>query len=186
MDDPLLWGCLDLRHYKSSRMRWSLGAHDICFRNGLHAFFFSIGRTVPVIRGHGVYQKAMDFVLDRLNSGEWVHIFPEGKVNMSKNYMRFKWGIGRLITDAKECPTVIPIYHIGMDEVLPNGSPYIPKIGKRVTVVIGKELELDSIVEDLNATKKPAMERRKIITDMIEKEMKKLEEKAESLHWAKS
>ena len=34
MDDPFLWAILPLKYFfNSPNMRWSLGAHDICFKN---------------------------------------------------------------------------------------------------------------------------------------------------------
>lgn len=34
IDDPLLWGVLPVRYlFSPDNMRWTLGSHDICFKN---------------------------------------------------------------------------------------------------------------------------------------------------------
>lgn len=74
-------------------MRWSGSASDILFINDFLATFFGLGQTVPIVRGDGVYHRSIDFLIDRLNEGSWVHFFPEGKINLTKNeFLRFKWG----------------------------------------------------------------------------------------------
>lgn len=183
IDEPVLWGVLKWRHLvtKNELMRWTLGASDVCFEKEWHAKFFSLGRVVPVVRGEGVYQKSMDFILEKLNAGSWVHMFPEGRVNATHEFIRLKWGVGRLIADCKVTPIVLPLWHMGMDDVLPNKSPYIPLVGKKVTLVIGRQLEFSEMLSKLRPTKTP-MEIRKEITDQIQDEFRKLKEQTESFH----
>lgn len=46
-DDPGLWGVLDASQCCSSKMmRWSLTAHDICFTNKYHSWFFLTGEYI--------------------------------------------------------------------------------------------------------------------------------------------
>ncbi|RXG54178.1 Tafazzin [Armadillidium vulgare] len=167
-------------------MRWSLAAHDICFTNRLFNWFFSSGKCVPIVRGNGVYQKGMDFCVDRLNEGSWVHIFPEGKVNLTLEVMRLKWGVGRLIYDCKIPPVVLPFYHMGMEKVLPNQTPYIPQIGKNVTVLVGEPIDFRSQLETLRAEERDPVTARKAITDRIQEELLKLRKRAEYLHSKRS
>lgn len=70
-------------------------------------------KVLPIVRGAGIYQNIMNEILNELNQGCWLHIFPEGKVNETKLKLRFKWGVGRLISDCKETPIVLPFYHLG-------------------------------------------------------------------------
>ncbi|CAH2089065.1 unnamed protein product [Euphydryas editha] len=176
---------LDARTLMSgARMRWSLAAHDICFTNSLHATFFALGKCVPVVRGAGVYQPAMDFCVERLERGEWVHIFPEGRVNVDKEHIRMKWGVGRLVAESAargRPPLVLPVWHEGMDRLLPNVEPYRLRTRNRLYLAVGEPLRLHALLDKLKSANASEEETRRAITERIQDELMKLRERAHAL-----
>ena len=124
----------------------------------------------------------MSFCLDRLKDGQWLHIYPEGKVNVDKEYIRLKWGVGQLISTAPVTPIVIPMYHLGMDEVLPTKKPYIPRIGKSVTVCIGEPIDFDETLKELDRKGASQEQKRKVVTDIIDQHLQKLKIETEIWH----
>ena len=158
IDDPILWATLlPLTYYSThtESVRWSAAALEICFSKPWHSTFFALGKTFPIVRGDGLNQPAMDFMSALLRYNQWLHLFPEGKVmrddkqrvisNRERGYV-FKWGISELIlnhfktaNDNKPISSekqirILPFYHLGMDDILPIGWPYIPRFGKKITV----------------------------------------------------
>lgn len=81
-----------------------------------------------------------------------------------------------------KAPIVLPIYHCGMDSVLPNKTPYVPRVGQKVTIVVGQPIDTSQMLAELQHQKKDPVEARKIITDHIQGEMKKLKTEAQNLH----
>lgn len=220
IDDPVLWASLlPLTYYSTNTntVRWSPAALEICFSKPWHSTFFSLGKTFPILRGAGLDQPAMDFAKALLKCNQWLHLFPEGKVmrddnqqvisNKERGYI-FKWGISKLILDhfesIKNEPSVsgnairiLPFYHLGLDEILPIGWPYIPRIGKKITVYIRPEvikMDANMLRDILNnrrlpnqSTKSRSNDKIRLIklTNYLEEEFEKLIDKAHILHLKK-
>ncbi|XP_055339306.1 tafazzin-like [Paramacrobiotus metropolitanus] len=181
-DDPVIWGILPWRHLRPRRTRWSMGAAEICFATDATATFFGLGKVVPTVRGAGVYQRGMDFMLERLNLGEWVHVFPEARVNQEHQWLRMKWGVGRLIAECDPTPIVLPFFHQGLDTVQPNRPPYAPRFGKKVTVLIGNVIDYAEKVAQMRADDLSPRDQRHEITEDIQRVMKSLRYEAETIH----
>ena len=128
----------------------------------------------------------MDFAIERLNANGWVHVFPEAGINLEHKARRIKWGIGRIIAECEQSPLILPFYVNGMDSVLPNTEPYIPHIGQRVTVYIGEPFELTDVRDRLNSSEQTAMQKRKVITDILEEKLNHLRTKCDQLHNART
>lgn len=143
MDDPLMSCMLKWRQLVQPFLqRWTPGAKEICFSNPLFSVFFALGQTIPIVRGDGVFQQGLSYSIDKMNAGKWVQIFPEGKIMEDRSWIRFKWGIGRMLYECNHNPIIVPVYHVGMNNVLPTVKPYIPRIGQKVTMVVGDPIDI--------------------------------------------
>ncbi|WFC98969.1 Lyso-phosphatidylcholine acyltransferase [Malassezia yamatoensis] len=154
LDEPLLWATLPKILFQDTyTTRWSLGASDILFKNAyvlsidfsLLSSFFSKGQTLETLRGNGIFQPALDRAIDLLNDTNWVHLFPEGAVNLTRStYMRrFKWGISRLFLEPKVMPIVVPIWLTGFDQIMPEhrrAPRILPRLGANLTVSFGRPI----------------------------------------------
>ncbi|GAM29200.1 hypothetical protein SAMD00019534_123760, partial [Acytostelium subglobosum LB1] len=195
LDDPLMWGGLPTYISKDPRyMRWTLAASNVCFTNLLYSYFFTLGKCINTFRGNGIYQDAVDFSIDRLSEGQWIHIFPESKVNQKEELLYFKWGIGRLVAESKLPPIILPIYHRGFEKTMPLDHLAIPRINKDVDIFVGEPFDCDDLHrqfqedKDIDTNNKDTVHSKendlrkkmyyKSITTRIETEFKQLQQES--------
>ncbi|PWY97556.1 acyltransferase-domain-containing protein, partial [Testicularia cyperi] len=147
LDEPTIWGCLPKELFRDPRtVRWTLGASDIMFRGKLLSDFFTNGQCIETHRGGGIFQPAIDTSIDKLDGGDWIHLFPEGYVNVSTStrLRRFKWGIARMLLEAQTLPTVVPIWLSGFDRLMPEPRSWpnwMPRLGNEVTIHFGEPIQ---------------------------------------------
>ncbi|KAF5839883.1 phosphate acyltransferase [Dunaliella salina] len=163
------------------RVRWTLCAREVCFKNEFLRQFFAAGKTLPVLRGEGVQQPILRVVAWAAARGDWVHLFPEGKIQLDGKLGAFRWGVGKMVCDARlaggKDPIILPMYHSGMSRVLPFKA-FIFRVGHTISVRIGEPLDLSDITCDCN---KPGKDQQRVweaIALRMHAAMKELEDQS--------
>lgn len=153
LDDPMLFSAMlpltfFLTEHNHHKTRWSLCAREMCYRNSFLSQFFQSGKTLPVERGAGISQPIMKVVSKAVARGDWVHVFPEGKIHYSGTLGPLRWGVGKLFCDSYlesgVPPIVIPFYHRGMNRVLPKHGR-IPRPGHKIHLKVGESIDLSHV-----------------------------------------
>ena len=204
LDDPGLWGALFpwTWIYCVNRHRWTGAAADICFTKKIYTLFFSFGKTFPVIRGGGINQDAMLFAQGLILENKLMHFFPQGRVvedwtdnfknclrdqdNVNKSY-GLRWGLAKLIIDSVsnygKTITLLPFYHTGMSDALPNTQPYVPRIGNLITVSFDVKGPLvidlpflEKLFQSSNASS--VEDKRRVLMNFLENELQQLKAQA--------
>jgi len=170
LDDPGLWASiLPYWRFRPEQMRWQICTEDVFFASKSLQPFIGAGNCMPLDRAGSFDQPLFKCFFDKLTSGAWCHIFPEGRVFQNWRFNSFqprlgpfKIGVGKLIAHcpAGLDPIVLPMYHTGMDSVVPEvvleaggkggkrnksrpsrparAKPYI---GKQIRYFVGKPLD---------------------------------------------
>lgn len=119
------------------------------------------GNVVPLDRSGAIDQPLLQAFFNLLDRGQWCHVFAEGKVRQNWRFEahepklgEFKLGVGKLIAHCRVTPIVIPIYHKGMDDVLPEIIPadrktkkaskpvsFLPRTGRTVEMYFGNPID---------------------------------------------
>ncbi|KAF2100918.1 hypothetical protein NA57DRAFT_65256 [Rhizodiscina lignyota] len=92
LDDPLIWGPLPFKFFRSpDNLRWSMGSYDICFnQTKIESAFFTFGQLLPTHRSRhspfgGLFQPTVTQAIRLLSEGPFpkpynYHATPESPV----------------------------------------------------------------------------------------------------------
>ena len=137
--------------WDTHKLRRTVCATNRCFFHPVVAQILTWGRVLPLARGGGIHQPYMDDVVDALQAGDWIHLFPEGtRAHAPPRLEPVRTGVGRLIADAKPTPLVIPLVHLGMEHMVGRGF-IVPNLGLDLTIAIGDPISFDDILHNAHA-----------------------------------
>jgi len=171
--------------WEARMLCWTLAALDMCFRDPFRAAFFSNGRLMPVDRHAGIEQPMLGAFSQRLANGEWVHVFPEGRVSRDGEMAAFRRGAARVLYDAytaeRAVPIVLPLYQDGSHLIL-GVKKRIPRIGNKVGICVGEPIDVRPFIASLHSQGKSRDEILTALTDLLFDAVKNAREELRSLH----
>lgn len=172
LDDPGLWAAvLPFWRVRPEQLRWTLCTEDVFFFKRPLQNCMAAGNVLPLDRTGLLDQPMFRLFLDKLRVGAWCHIFAEGKVWQNWRFPdyedirlgSFKHGVGKLVAHSyPNVPIVLPMFHMGMDSVLPEKplkrftkgkhrpstpASLIPKTGKKIAVFFGEPIDFTGKVQ---------------------------------------
>lgn len=173
MDDPGLWSAvLPLWCMNPDKVRWSVCTEEVFFFNSILSKLYALGNVIPLDRSGSLDQPLFQRFFEKLDAGNWCHVFPEGRVFQNWRFEDkeprlgpFKIGVGKLVAQCKRSPLIIPLYHKGMDSVIPEKVPttgkkpkravppksIFPKFGNKIEFYVGTPFDLSHRVDEFNS-----------------------------------
>ncbi|KAM7222454.1 hypothetical protein V8F06_002232 [Rhypophila decipiens] len=132
VDDPIVWGLLPLSYaFNPSNLRWTLGAHDICFANGLFSSFFRSGQVLPTHRlkhsAHGgLFQPAITQAIRLLSSQPYSDASSSKRAQHDTDNIPDPFSIGSLTystngTDSHPSPSIYQSNRHSWVHIFPEG-----------------------------------------------------------------
>jgi 1-acyl-sn-glycerol-3-phosphate acyltransferase len=113
------------------------------FKGPVMSWFMRRVRCIPIRRGEGVYQPAVERAIEILRHGGCVHVAPEGTRTRSGKLLPGKAGVGRVLYETGA--TVVPCFHRGMGDILPIGARF-PRFGRRAEIIVGPPFRVDQFL----------------------------------------
>eukprot|EP01041_Mallomonas_annulata_P009925 gene9925-20640_t len=131
-----------------------------------------MGNTLPLDRSGSLDQCLFLRFFQELNAGKWCHVFPEGRIwqnwrfdNNETKLGPFKIGVGKILAHCDNPPIILPMYHKGMDNIIPEKRPpadkkktrrpmapksIIPKMGNKVELYVGDPIDVTPKIQAFN------------------------------------
>jgi long-chain acyl-CoA synthetase len=110
----------------------AVGARDYFFKNKLTATYFENFTNVVAFDRRESIRESLGRVVELLEGGHNVLIFPEGTRSVTGRLQAFKAGLGYLVATSRA--GVLPVYLAGTFHAAPKGShlPHARKLGARI------------------------------------------------------